>query len=270
MIISDFPRKVGIMPPPDGGGEIIPPSGDNTLPSFSYTGNYSVINSGNSVSPWKAIFTSSGTLTMNESAITIIQAQGGGGAGGAGYASGRGSDGADGSIESLEMTLEPGDYVISIGAAGSKRSDAAGSAGGDTSFGDLLIANGGAGGAYKGGGNVEHSGLYESYGYGGEGGTTSQYTGSTTSRYYISGTYAIYAAADPNSEIIGYMTSGTKYYVSETTKNGTDGKSWWVLDAGGYVPWTSTSSAGSETVSDNRSWYGNDGNSGIIILQGKV
>ena len=82
------------------------------------------------------------------------------------------------------------------------------------------------------------------------------------------GTYAIYASANPNAEITGYMTSGTKYYVTVAT--GTDGKSWWKLSSGGYVPWTSTSSAYSEIVSDNRSWYGNDGNSGIIILQGKV
>lgn len=260
MIISKFPR---------GGGGSSGEGGGSTsaVPVYTYTGEHALVTDedGN----WDLRLMSSGTLTLANRITAVIQAQGGGGAGGAGYNYGSGSDGADGSIESMEVTLEPGDYVISIGAAGKKRSDAAGGAGGDTSFGDLLTAAGGAGGAYKGGANVEHSGLYDTYGHGGEGGTTSQYTGSTTDRSYIKGTYAIYSAADPNSTITGYMTSGVKYYVSDTAKRGTDGKTWWVLDAGGYVPWASTSSAYSETVSDTRSWYGNAGNPGIIMISNK-
>lgn len=250
---------------------VIRVGGPGGFPDYTFDGNVTVLDTGEESGTWKIALVSSGTLTLNTDLYGVtVQIQGGGGGGGAGDASSKGSDGADGSVESYLGNIAAGGYEIVIGAGGVKRSNAAGGAGGDTSFGDLLTAAGGAGGAYKGGANVEHSGLYDTYGHGGEGGTTSQYTGSTTSRRYIKGTYAIYSAADPNSTITGYMTSGTKYYVSDTAKRGTDGKTWWVLDAGGYVPWASTSSAYSETVSDTRSWYGNAGNPGIVLISGQV
>lgn len=250
---------------------VIRVGGPGGFPDYTFDGNVTVLDTGEESGTWKIALVSSGTLTLNTDLYGVtVQIQGGGGGGGAGDASSKGSDGADGSVESYLGNIAAGGYEIVIGAGGVKRSNAAGGKGGSTSFGDLLTAEGGTGGAYKGGADVGHTGLHESYGFGGEGGTPSQYTGSTTSRSYLKGTYAIYAAADPNSEITGYMQSGVKYYVSDTAKRGTDGKTWWVLDAGGYVPWASTSSAYSETVSDTRSWYGNAGNPGIVLISGQV
>lgn len=266
MIISKFPRGSG------SSGE----EGGSTsaAPVYTYTGEHAFVmdEDGN----WDLRLTSSGTLTLANRITAVIQGQGAGGAGGAGYASGSGSDGADGSIESLEVTLEPGEYVISIGAAGAKSNNAAGGAGGGTSFGDLLTAAGGAGGAYKGGENVEHSGLYDTYGHGGEGGTPSQYSTSTTGiQWYVVSNKATYryASTDITSEKVMSMSAGVNMYVgwgatAPTTITGTDGNQWWKQE-NGYLLASDFGSPVKTGGDTTYTYYGNAGNPGIVIISNK-
>lgn len=241
------------------------------FPEFSYTGAYTVVDNGETSGTWQIALTGSGTLTLTKRARSVtIKARGGGGGGGAGDAYTRGTDGTDGSIQSTTRDLAAGTYSVTLGAKGNAHYDSAGSAGGATKFGSILTASGGAGGAYKGGSTKSHTTLYGNYGKGGTGGSTSQYQGTVTTRSYLKGTYPIYSEPDDTSEVLGTMVSGTKYYCSDTVKSGPDGTHYWVLNQGGYVSWKDTNGSYSETVADNREWYGNYGNAGVVVLSGKT
>lgn len=158
MIISDFPVMMNV---------------SDKFPEFEYTGEYTIIDDGSASGVRQVAFLTTGTLTLPDGAKNVtVQAQGGGGSGGA-YSSRNGSDGKDGKIESYEGALEAGTYAVTIGAGGSRRYDTSGSAGGTTTFGELLEAAGGAGGAYNGGAKLEHTSIYSPYGTGGAGGKSS-------------------------------------------------------------------------------------------------
>jgi len=266
MIISKFPK----------GGRGDGGDASSAIPIFTYSGEYTIVS--DDEDNWVIRLTSSGTLVLENSVSVVIQAQGGGGAGGAGYASGSGSDGEDGDIASKEVTLEPGEYIISIGAAGAKNNNAAGGVGGDTSFGDLLAANGGAGGAHKGGESLEHSGLYDTYGQGGEGGTTSDYTGSYTPGYYhaVAGASGmkLYKSDDINSEVIAEYKAGYVLLMGlsyPTTYVG-DGGNFYYRESGtrGYILTSEVSDISYSHPVDNRVFYGHAGNPGIVLISRKV
>lgn len=159
MIISDFPVMMDM---------------SDKFPEFEYTGEYTIIDDGSESGMKQVAFLTTGTLTLPDGAEGVtVQAQGGGGSGGAYNGTSKGSDGYDGSIDSYEGNLAAGTYIVTIGAGGDGPYNAKGKSGGTTSFGDILSAGGGTGGAY--GDNVKrtHSGLYSTYGWGGAGGTSS-------------------------------------------------------------------------------------------------
>lgn len=157
------------------------------MPEYTFDGTHTVIDDGSESGTWQIALTSTGTLTLTKAAKGItVKAQGGGGSGGA-YSSRNGSDGKDGEIVSYEGELAVGTYAVTIGAGGRERYDTSGSKGGTTTFGELLTAAGGAGGAYNGGAKLEHASIYSTYGMGAIGGTKSHHsynvdTGVT--RYY--------------------------------------------------------------------------------------
>ena len=256
MIISDFPVLMDV---------------SDKFPEFEYTGEYTILDDGGASGEKKVAFLSSGILTLLNDAHMTVQAQGGGGAGGAGSSSSSGSDGADGSIEVFSGNLQAGEYAIDIGAAGSKTTDAAGGAGGTTSFGDLLTAAGGAGGARKGGASLEHSGLYSTYGQGGKGGKSSQYTGSVRDTYKFTGAgQNIYqfSSATP----VGTCESGVTYYIDWGIVAAAAGNAYTINSGAykGYCVLTSDISPTYHSTSDTRKWTGNAGYPGIVILSGKV
>ena len=267
MIISDFPVMMNV---------------SDKFPEFEYTGEYSVLDDGSETGMKQVAFLTTGTLKLANSASgMIIKARGGGGGGGAGSASATGSDGADGSIELLETTLHAGEYTITIGAAGAKGNSAAGGAGGATSFDDLLTAEGSAGGARNGGVNVTRAPLHSTYGYGGEGGSKTQYTGSISDPYVVaysgSNGMNIYSSPDITSTLL--TSYGTNYGVvlhegtsDPVTYSGTGGPFYYAgyTAIPGYIPVSEVSRVEKYSGSDNRRWYGNDGYPGIVILIGKV
>lgn len=246
------------------------------MPEYTYDGTHTVIDDGSTSGTWQIGLTSTGTLTLASAAKGItIQGQGGGGGGGAGYASGSGSDGADGSIDSYEGTLATGTYAVEIGAAGSKGNGGAGGAGGTTTFADILSAPGGAGGAHKGGESMMHTGLYNTYGQGGVGGTQSMYTGSYSAASYCIKLNAatVYSTPDTGGTVV-VSNSYTTYVLGTTTYpstiTGEDGNTFYKIMTGHYVLTSQCDPPYLRAASDNRKWYGNAGYSGIVILSGKV
>ncbi|BCD61756.1 hypothetical protein NrS5_52 [Nitratiruptor phage NrS-5] len=91
-------------------------------------------------------FTSSGTFTVTKTGIYLIILQGAGGSG-AGYNDGATCQGggAGGTVIKSMKLIEGDSYNITIGAGGN-RSKGVGNSGGNSSFGDILIAYGGGGG----------------------------------------------------------------------------------------------------------------------------
>ena len=247
------------------------------FPDYSYTGASTVIDTGATSGEWKIALTGGGILTLNKKiSKATIQAQGGGGGGGASNSSRSGNDGADGAITEIIRALDAGTYEISIGAAGSRGYNGSGYAGGATKFSDLLTATGGSGGAYGGGSRDQaHNSIYSSYGKGGLGGTTSQYSGSATYKYVFTASKQCYMYNKPSS-IDGWnegtLTAGqTVYLASNTQYDSTDGSGgkWYKTESGLYVG-TSNGSVKYTLISDSRKWYGVAGNSGVIILSGKA
>lgn len=255
MIISDFPVLASGLP--------------TGFPEFTYSGEYSVLDDGSTSGVKQVAFLTSGTLTLVDDAVDItIQGQGGGGGGGAGSESTSGGDGADGFIQTYAGNLSSGEYSISIGAAGTAGSQGAGGTGGETSMGDILVAAGGGGGAYKGNASRNHSGLYGTYGHGGSRGTSSDYSESSVITYYVSGAGAtLYTSASTSSATSETLTSGKhKTYSSQNS-------SFYQISGGTHsgkyvkasdVTWTK------ETTSVTKRYYGFAGNPGIVILSGKA
>lgn len=101
------------------------------------------------------LFTSSGTFTVPEVVTSLkVTVVGGGGGGGAGkivgYSLGTGGTGGGGGIAVGIFTVTPGaTYTVTIGSGGvgTNTFNTNGSAGGTSSFGSVLSATGGSGGA---------------------------------------------------------------------------------------------------------------------------
>lgn len=270
MIFSAFPA----------GGSINLP-----LAGLTYTGTYVILDDGIKSGLWMVRLTTSGTLTLKENVSeATIQAQGGGGGGGSGGGTGTdvvsGSDGADGSIQTYTGALSSGEYSINLGAAGARGSDGAGGKGGDTTFGNLLTAVGGAGGAHKGGTTLEHSGLYNIYGHGGAGGAATQYTGKYTAASWtawgpINGGMRIFVAADTSSAINQTINDGNGVTILGTSSSAPDtvsgiGGTFYLTKSGRYILTTDVASTTFTAAKDTRKWTGNVGYPGIVILSGKA
>lgn len=247
------------------------------FPDFTYSGAHTIIDTGAESGEWKIALTGGGKLTINKKiAKTTIQAQGGGGGGGASNGSASGSDGKDGTIVTNSLAIDPGEYEIEIGAAGSRGYNSAGYVGGTTKFGDLLTASGGAGGARAGGNrNQEHTSIYNNYGKGGLGGTIGQYSGSANYKYVYTASRTTYMYNKPSS-IDGWnegtLSAGQTVYLSSNTQyNSTDGSSdkWYKTESGLYVP-VGNGSVQYKLISDSRKWYGVAGTAGVILLSGKA
>lgn len=247
------------------------------FPDYTYSGSSTVVDTGETSGEWSILLTGAGTFTLNKKNKITISAQGGGGGGGASNGSTAGSDGADGTIVTLEnQSLDAGTYEIAIGAAGSRGYSSAGYTGGTTTFGSLVTANGGAGGARAGGNyNQTHTSIYGNYGKGGLGGSTSQYSGSATYKYVYTATRYTYMYTQPSS-INGWnegsiSAGGTVYLASNTVYNSNDGSSdkWYKTESGLYVA-TANGTVSYKLISDSRTWYGTAGTQGAILLKGKV
>ena len=265
-----------------------PAGGNVNLPlSFlTYTGTYVVEDDGIKSGVWRLRLTTSGVLTLSEKVSeATIQAQGGGGGGGSGGGTGTdvvsGSDGADGSIQTYTGALSSGEYSINLGAAGARGSDGAGGNGGDTTFGNLLTASGGAGGAHKGGTTLEHSGLYNIYGHGGAGGAATQYTGKYTPAEWVAwgptngNGMRIFTAPDINASVNQTVRDGNGVTIlgsnssAPDTVTGTGGK-FYVTKSNRYILTTEAASITFTAAKDTRKWTGNVGYPGIVILSGKA
>ena len=113
-------------------------------------------------------FTSTGTFTVpsNCSAVEVFLVGGGGGGGGSRQTSNADQSGGGGGggivIPWYKLPVTPGQsYTVTIGAGGAgSTSESPGASGGDTSFGSLLTALGGGGGASgTAGGNFGQKGI---------------------------------------------------------------------------------------------------------------
>lgn len=247
------------------------------FPDFSYSGAHTIVDTGAESGTWKIALTGSGKLTINKNiGKATIQAQGGGGGGGASNGATSGSDGKDGAVVTDTIALATGVYDIAIGSAGSRGYDSAGYVGGITKFANLLTASGGAGGAMAGGNrNQAHTSIYNNYGKGGLGGTTGQYSGSATYKWVFTASRTTYMFNQPSS-INGWnegtlQAGQTVYLTSNTQHAANDGSSdrWYQTESGLYVS-VDNGSVQYKLVSDSRSWYGNYGNAGVILLSGKA
>ena len=234
------------------------------MPEYTFDGTHTVIDDGSESGIWQIGLTSTGTLTLASAAKGItVKAQGGGGSGGASDGTTDGSDGYDGAIASYEGDLAAGDYSVAIGAGGSAPTNAKGNSGGKSSFANIAIANGGAGGALGGDVSRTHTGLYSTYGHGGAGGEKWNYT--STYKHYVSGEGAkLYTSGLQDS---GLTLPSGKFEIENATYGGDKYKIISGTYAGYYV-YTSEVTKTSEESS--RKYYGTSGRPGIVIISGKV
>jgi hypothetical protein len=99
--------------------------------------------------PQSVVFTSSGTWTVPEGVSQItVEAWGGGGGGAALGINNNKSGGGGGAYAKSLLTLPAGSYSVTVGAGGSS-----GTGGGISSFGNLVIADGGSAGTQNSGGS---------------------------------------------------------------------------------------------------------------------
>lgn len=152
------------------------------LPEFTYTGEYNIREDG------VVELLTSGTITfLNPAVIDIFCVGGGsGGNGGSTKTSLMGGGGSGGYTATIRKQSVSGSYDVSIGAGGAggqslstSSPNVLGAAGGATSFGNILSANGGNGGSVNkngnsggsgGGGSVDSSSDYGAGGSDGNGG----------------------------------------------------------------------------------------------------
>lgn len=134
-------------------------------------------------------FDTSGTWTKRAGAklVQVILWGGGGGGGGAvpqSAIAGTGGTGGGYTTAVLAATDCPATVAVTIGAGGSPGSGGPGGSGGTTSFGSLIGAKGGVGGAASEQPSIYGSGALFGGGYGGAGGISSDPGGNTQSRNY--------------------------------------------------------------------------------------
>ena len=245
------------------------------FPDFIYSGACTIVDTGVTSKRWVLALTGSGKFTLNKKTNAIIQIQGGGGGSGAGNAETTGSDGADGESKSLTTTLEAGEYLVEIGAGGDRGVDAAGTAGGMTSFAEMLTANGGNGGAHMGG-NAEqaHTSIYTPLGTGGIGGGMEQFIGQIRTAYYATtknGYTKVMAEPNPNGSALRELANGETVELEDfTVYEYPSNKEYkfYKLTAGlGYI---TTNVNVSSRVIDERKWVGMAGNPGVILISGRA
>ena len=178
-----------------GGGS----SGGSGFPEFTYTGAYTLIDDGDG--NWRIKFTTSGTLNFSKlgkgNGSIDIFCVGGGASGqcGAGTLNPGGGGGGGYTHTTFSQIAKETDYLITVGDGGASNSSRyAYSAGGKSSFANLLEANGSAdsnGGSGAGGGysnNGAANGADASSGGTGQGYTTGEFEDSSdTAMRYSSG-----------------------------------------------------------------------------------
>lgn len=232
-------------------GQVLTSNGAGALPTFQAAGgggNTGLINI--------QVFMASGTYTPTSGmGNCVIQCIGGGGAGGGtpsttAFLSG-GGGGAGGFSQSYVSAATIGvSQTVTIGAGGTGVSNANGNAGGNTSVGSIVIANGGSGGAA---------------------GTTS--TGSTSGGAGgVVGTGNVTLPGSPG--LFGVSAS------SGTTVSGNGGNSYFAGGALGVAPGTLSSTAGVSAVANSGAGgsgssitggsaaarAGGNGGSGLVII----
>jgi len=126
-------------------GQLLTSNGASALPTWQAA-------SGSGISSIaEQVFTSSGTYTPTSGMIycTVECLGGGGGGGGTGASATAGAGGAAGGYckKTFSAATIGSSQTVTIGSGGSGNSNASGSAGGNTTFGSLLTANGGNGGS---------------------------------------------------------------------------------------------------------------------------
>lgn len=252
-----------------------------TMPDYSYTGTSVYTENPESGVKWRLVLTSSGTLTANKKMkVKLMRGQGGGGSSGAGNASQTGTDGGDGEIVSLENhTLTPGAYTVTIGNGGSAPTNRSGYEGLASSFGSILSAHGGSAGAYLGNGRGKlHTSIYPPKGEGGLGGLTTPSSGALTTSYYTkckypSGGYMYIRTTNKwNASTNGTIKGQEEVRISSTyqypDQDSSKTNKWYQLyDGRGYVD-VSECTTPTSSQTDTRAWKGNEGNPGVIILEG--
>lgn len=180
-------RRIGIL------------SAGTGLPGFSYDGNYQLVKDGGR--NWRIKFLSSGTFVPKRSIVVDIFAVGGGGSSRVASGNGREAGGGGGYTETVKnQQLSKGtQYSVVVGDGGVSAGSVSGD-GGDSSFGTLVMAEGGLGalsyanggpGGSGGGGMV--SGVGGSDGANGGAGTGRGGTGQgTTTREFGEATGDLY------------------------------------------------------------------------------
>ena len=248
--------------------------GGGAKPKFTYTGQYTEIDDGGG--NWRVKFLTSGTLTLFNKITVDVFLVGGGGGGAANNSFGSGNAGGAGGFTQTnkQVTLEPGDYTITIGngGAGNNYYQSISTKGGDTSaFG--ATASGGASkvpntDACAGVNGGSGSGAVNSVGGsdGGNGGSSGGYGGGsgqgTTTREFGEPSGDLYAGGGGGSSntsgrvnVGGIGGGGNGVYYNETsTMNG--GANTGGGGGGRYIP-----------GSANRTQYGGTGGSGIVIIR---
>ena len=213
---------------------------NNTLPSFTYTGNYEIVDyNGNVITTtttgeWKIRFLTSGTLTFHDfgsatNGVDVFLVGGGGSGANFNPHSGGGGGGYTTTENCVTLQLNKG-YIITIGSGGIG-GDTNGSAGGSTSAFGLTVSggSGGGGGGYmigplKGGnggsgGGAGYCGGAEEMASSsaGKGGTNGNggggtYSGSgqgTTTREFEETSGTLYAKGGDGASSGGTMSNGT-------------------------------------------------------------
>lgn len=273
-----MPYLIGDFPVPKKGGG---------FPDITTSMSYTIIDNGETSKFWKIAFPStSGNFTLNKPLRKVtVSLQGGGGGGGASNGSTVGSDGSDGTINTFTINLAEGNYSLGCGAGGARGYNSAGSNGGSTAIilpdGSSYSAAGGAGGARAGGNrNQTHTSIYTPYGAGGLGGTTSQYTTSTSGsnyKYVYTLTSYAYKYNKPSSIDgwnMGTVYAGESIYLKDLTvysNSQNSRETFYMTEDGCYIATgKGTAEYKATSTTTNYYYYGVAGNAGVIVLSGAM
>ena len=261
----------------------------STIPKFTYTGSYQVVNDSNSAissstDNWKIRFLTSGTLTfteLNGAANGIDVFLVGGGGGGSTYRAGYigragGGGGYTGTVRGLGVTLNA-QYGITIGAGGAGDdpwNNGGGGAGGTTSAFNHAVGGGGGGGDCAGGNGGSGGGAGSWYSMAGNGGAD----GGAGSGFNASNGGAGGAGQGSTTREFGessgnlYAGGGGGYGGPYSGREGA-----WVCGAGGSGgggnggggAGVSNTGGGGGGGGDGHGGWGGSGGSGIVIIRNK-
>lgn len=257
----------------------------NTIPKFTYTGTYKIVNDSNreissSTGNWNIKFYTSGTLTITDLAgaangIDIFLVGGGGGGGStrrdnrwaAGYGACGGGGGYTKTFSAVQIAV--GSYAVTVGAGGSINGS-----GGASKFGSYTASggspgdsnNGGNGGSGGGTGAWSHKNGYAG-GTNGSDGTTNTEVGGGTTMYGGTG------QGTTTKPFGGVSGSGDLVYVY--SQGGGGGGGWDSASASTYYSQGANGNRGANTgdggkggnATSNSTQGATAGNSGYVIIR---